>query len=275
MGSELRLLVGTCGWSYPDWVGPFYPRGTQPSEMLERYARVFDTVEVNSTFYAVPPRERVERWARATPAGFRFSVKAPRDLTHEARLRLDEGGWTAVEAFNDAMRPLGVKLDRVLVQLPPSLTARQGLPRVETLLEAEPFDVPVVFEARDASWDQDATYELLREHDVTWAWSVSDRWPSPAERTTSEVYLRLIGDRELETFDEVQRDLDPTIQRWLQRLDAADPDIDTARVYANNHFAGFGPGTVNALLRLAGRKPRTWSATETGGQATLGDFDEA
>lgn len=275
MTASLSLLVGTCGWSYPDWVGPFYPRGTQAGRMLERYARVFDTVEINSTFYAVPPRERVERWARQTPDEFRFSVKAPQALTHEARLDLDAGDEDAVDAFADAMRPLGVKLDRVLVQLPPSLTADEGLPRLARLLDAEPFAVPVVLEARHGSWDQAATYELLEDHGATWAWSENDRWTSTPELTSREVYLRLIGDRELDTFDELQRDPEPTIRAWLDRLEAVGPDIDQARVYANNHFAGFGPGTANALLRLAGREPRSWSAAETGGQATLSDFGGA
>lgn len=273
-GLGVDLLVGTCGWSYPDWVGPFYPPGTPPGTMLERYARVFDTVEVNSTFYAVPPRERVEGWARATPEGFSFSVKAPRDLTHEARLELEGTGGDALEAFVDALEPLGTKLDRVLVQLPPSLGAREGLKRLEGLLELEPFHVPVALEARERTWDDARVFDVLESHGATWVWSENDRWTSPPACTTDEVYLRLIGDRELERFDRIQRDPEPTIDRWLSRLRKRADDLTAARVYANNHFAGFGPGTVNALLRRAGLEPRSWRGTAGEEQATLGDFGE-
>jgi uncharacterized protein YecE (DUF72 family) len=270
---DVELLVGTCGWSYPDWVGPFYTPGTRSGEMLERYARVFDTVEVNSTFYAVPPRERVEGWDRATPEGFRFSVKVPRALTHEARLGTEGEGGEALSAFVDALAPLGDKLDRVLVQLPPSLSAREGLPRAEALFDADALPVPAVLEARHPSWGRQRVVEALAGRRVTWAWSENQHWTSPPAVTTRDAYLRLIGDRELDNLDRVQRDPEPAIDRWLARLADREDELDRARVYANNHFAGFGPGTVNALLRRAGREPRSWR--DPGGQATLGDFGDA
>lgn len=269
----MELIVGTCGWSYPDWVGPFYPAGTESGRMLERYARVFDAVEVNSTFYAVPPRERVQRWARATPESFRFSVKAPRELTHEARLELDETGRPAVEAFRQALDPLGGKLDRILVQLPPSLSAGEGFERLEHLLELEPFPVPVCVEARHPSWGEPEVLDTLEALEATWVWSENEGWSTPPALTRDEVYLRFIGDRSLETFDRLQRDPEPAIRRWLDRLREREEHVEKARVFANNHFAGFGPGTVNAVLREAGREPRSWRRTESG-QATLGDFDE-
>ena len=266
-----QLLVGTCGWSYDDWVGPFYPPGTASRDMLDRYAEVFDTVEVNSTFYAVPPRERTRRWARHTPDGFDFAVKAPRELTHEARLDREEADGV-VSDFVDALRPLGAKLGVVLLQLPPSLDVEEGLPRLEALLEDEAIPAPTAVEARHESWNHPSVYSMLNGHDATWVWSDNDRWASPSARTSRTAYLRFIGDRELDTFDELQRDPEPAMQQRWADLEMQKDGIDEIRVYANNHFAGFGPGTANTFLRVAGQDPRSWGADERGGQSTLGEF---
>lgn len=263
---DLDLKVGTCGWSYPDWVGPFYRRGTSSGQMLERYASVFDTVEVNSTFYATPPRDRVEAWARHTPDGFTFSLKAPEALTHEARLELTPDAWQAIDAYGHAIQPLGLKLDTILLQLPPSLTKAEGLPRLEALLAEEPFPAPLALEARHPSWDDPEVYAMLADHQVTWAWSENQHWTTPAETTTERAYLRFIGDRRIDRFDRLRRDPEPAMRRWLTRLEARHDELTSARVYANNHFAGFGPATVNAFLRLAGQETRRW---EGGGGGTL------
>ncbi len=268
-----ELRAGTCGWSYPDWVGPFYPPGTSSQKMLERYARVFDTVEVNSSFYAVPPMERTRRWARSTPEGFDFALKAPSALTHEARLDI-EMGHAAISDFVGALSPLGAKLGFVLLQLPPSLHAEEGFERLQDLLEAEAIPAPLALEARHPSWDDPRVYELLEAFDVTWVWSENDAWTTTPKLTTSRVYLRLMGDRKLDTFDRIQRDREPTIRRWQARLEENKSQLDEARVYASNYFAGFGPGTVNAVLRIAGQEPRRWSSKEQGGQATLGEFED-
>lgn len=269
-----ELRVGTCGWSYQDWVGPFYPEGSRSGDMLGLYASVFDTVEVNSTFYAVPPKERVERWAEVTPEGFQFCVKAPSAFTHDARLRLDEGG-AVLDAFVGAVEPLGEKLDRVLVQLPPSLTAQKGVGRLARLVEQEPFSVPWVLEARHASWAREDVFGLLEDNGVTWAWSENDAWRSTARLTTGEAYVRLIGDRSLEVFDRLQREMGSTIGAWASRLEDHAEQVDTVRVFANNHFAGFGPGTVNRVLDRFGHNPRGWTSLRGKGQATLEEYESS
>ncbi len=269
--TSYELRVGTCGWSYKDWVGPFYPPGTRSGQMLELYATVFDTVEINSTFYAVPSPDRVEQWNEATPETFSFTAKAPSAFTHEARLRL-HSGWDALEAFNRSMEPLGQKLDRVLVQLPPSLTFHEGEDRLWALLEEDPFPVPWVLEARHRSWASPAVFEALEAHGVTWAWSENDAFCSTPRLTTRDAYIRLIGDRSLEVFDRIQRDPTPVIDAWAARMEAKVDDLQRVRVFANNHFAGFGPGTVNAVLDRLGREPQGWSALGLGGQTTLGEY---
>jgi len=267
----MDLKVGTCGWSYPDWVGPFYPPDTTSSTMLARYARVFDTVEVNSTFYAIPPRERLQGWARRVPDDFDFALKAPRAITHEARLNPDLAR-DPIATFREAIAPLGEQAATILLQLPPSLRATEGYERLRAILENDPFDAAIALEARHDTWATERVFDLLADHDVTWVWSVADRWDASPETTTTRAYLRLIGDREIGTFDRLQRDPDPTLESWWAKLEARSEQIDEARVYANNHFAGFGPETINRLLETAGHEPRDWGPRESGGQTRLGDF---
>src|ERR1700742_3398053 len=124
-----RVQVGCQGWNYDDWVTPhagarafFYPRGTRAEGMLDAYAAAFDTVEVDSTFYAVPSYATFDAWARRTPEGFTFALKLPREITHEQSLR---GARSArvLEEFSRGARRLGEKLAAVLVQLPPQFDA--------------------------------------------------------------------------------------------------------------------------------------------------------
>ena len=110
------IRIGTQGWNYDAWVGPFYPTGTRAAEFLGVYARAFDTVEVDSTFYAIPPTKTVRAWAERTPPGFKFALKLPQEITHERRLRPDDD---TLSLFFDRARELEDRLGPVLVQLAP------------------------------------------------------------------------------------------------------------------------------------------------------------
>ena len=114
MAAEIH--IGTQGWNYDAWVGPFYPSGTRPSEFLTVYARAFDSVEVDSTFYASPAAATIRSWADRTPKGFIFSLKLPQEVTHEQRLRDVTG---ASDVFFERVRELGGKLGPILVQTRP------------------------------------------------------------------------------------------------------------------------------------------------------------
>ncbi len=121
------VRLGGQGWSEPDWVGVFYPRGLKAGDRLTCYARVFDFVEIDSTFYAVPPPHTVQAWVERTPEHFRFTAKLPQAITHDPdptthqpRQPLAANGWQEHLAyFLDTMQPLSAKLLAVLVQLPP------------------------------------------------------------------------------------------------------------------------------------------------------------
>jgi len=155
-----RLRFGTMGFSYADWAGVFYPPGTKPGDYLAHYARHFDTVELDTTFHATPPVERVRRWAEVTPDDFRFCVKTPKDVTHEGAIDRRVGPMLE---FVEVMRAFGPKLAAILVQLPPSC----GIDQFEALkrfASAMPRDVRFAIEFRNASWGKRRTLDLLREH---------------------------------------------------------------------------------------------------------------
>jgi uncharacterized protein YecE (DUF72 family) len=189
------VLIGTQGWNYQDWVGPFYPGGTRPADYLTVYARAFDTVEVDSTFYAVPAASTVRSWAQRTPSGFLFALKMPREVTHENGLR-DEHG--TIELFFERAAELGEKLGPTLVQLPPTFEVSE-LPALVNFLARLPRDRRVAIEFRHRSWMHDGVFALLREHNVALA-LVEGRWIQRrpmlalAERPTADfAYIRWIG----------------------------------------------------------------------------------
>jgi len=154
--------IGTQGWNYDAWVGPFYPVGTRAVDYLSIYARAFDTVEVDSTFYAVPPARTVRGWYDRTPAGFTFALKLPQEITHERRLR-DAGD--IAELFFERARELREKLGPVLIQLGPDFGPIE-LPALANLLPTLPRDIRFSVEFRHRGWIQDGVLALLAEHGV-------------------------------------------------------------------------------------------------------------
>ena len=159
--------LGCPGWGVKGWVGRLFPSGTRPTEFLERYAQVFNTVEGNTTFYALPARDVVERWRDQVPAEFRFCFKFPREITHD-KLLID--GAAEVATFVDRLAPLGDKLGTLMLQLPPRFDGAQ-LPRLRAFLAALPGGLTYAVELRHEVFfrdgpDQRALLELLRERGV-------------------------------------------------------------------------------------------------------------
>ena len=148
MTATIRL--GTQGWSYVDWNGVFYPPGSKQEDRLPFYAGVFDTVELDTTFYDAPKPTIARSWARHTPESFRFAAKLPRAITHEALLRDSAAELTA---FARALEPLGERLGPVLVQMPAEFTREDDtVRRLDTFLASRPAAVKLAMEFRHASW---------------------------------------------------------------------------------------------------------------------------
>lgn len=183
------FLVGTSGFSYPKWRGPFYPEDLSPRRMLEHYAGVFRAVEINNTFYRMPAPSLLETWASQTPPAFRFALKAPQQITHRLRLR------EATEPMRELLRrcaALGDRLGPILVQLPPNLKA--DLPRLDAFLAGLPPETLAAVEFRHPSWFQDDTWALLRARGAALCIAQSDDLDTPVVATAPVGYVRLRRD---------------------------------------------------------------------------------
>lgn len=248
-----RARVGTQGWNYDAWVGPFYPADTRPVDALTVYARAFNTVEVDSTFYAIPPAKTVRGWAQRTPDDFVFALKVPQEITHERRLRnVDE---LAAEFF-DRARELGGKLGPLLIQFAPDFTAHE-LPALAAFLPKLPRDIRFAVEFRHRGWIHDGVLALLAEHDVALVlsdgrWLPRKQMMQLAERPTgSFLYVRLMGaDQSIVDYSRIQVDRSRDLEHWASVLWQASEQGRESFVYINNKFAGHSPASARSLQRL-------------------------
>ncbi len=184
------LHIGTCGWHYRHWIGPFYPKETKAAGFLAHYATRFSTVEVDNSFYRLPSPETLRHWREGTPADFTFTCKASRYITHMKKLKEPE---KTLPPFLDGMAPLGDKLKVVVFQLPPRW--RCNLARLESFLAALPTGRRYAFEFRDESWFNPAVYNALAAHGTAFCiYDLAGR-QSPYVVTAEFVYLRLHGPR--------------------------------------------------------------------------------
>jgi uncharacterized protein YecE (DUF72 family) len=242
MTHEIR--IGCSGWVYRDWRGILYPDGLAQRNWLAHYASVFDTVEVNSTFYRLARPEAVARWVEATPADFRFTVKASRYLTHFARLHDFDRG---VGRFYAGIAPLveSDKLTAVLWQLPP----RQQ--RDDEMLAGWLDRLPEgrhAFEFRHPSWFTDDVLALLRAHDA--ALVIGDRPDRPWQPITLTAAFSLVR---LHYGSRGRRGnySDSELREWATRIRKLAEDADVL-VYLNNDWEGFAVRNALRLRELLG-----------------------
>jgi uncharacterized protein YecE (DUF72 family) len=236
--------VGCSGWNYPHWRGTVYPKGVPTRRWLEHYAALFGTVEVNHTFYRLPPRSAVQRWVEQTPPGFLFSVKASRFLTHMKRLA-DMG--TGLERFYERIEPLieSSKLGPVLWQLPERF--RRDDERLASALGRLP-PGRHCFEFRHPSWFAPDVYALLREHGVALAVGDHPERPFQAHELTADwAFVRFHCGGRGRDGDYSEGEL----EEWRERISAW---RERAEVFAyfNNDWEGFA---VKNALWLKRRLP--------------------
>jgi len=187
-GRMARVLVGTSGYLYKHWRNVLYPEGLGTARWLQRYASIFGTLELNTTFYRLTTAAAAERWLRTTPPGFVFAAKGSRYITHMKKLKEPT---VALERFFAPLSPLRSKLDVVLWQLPPRFDV-DALPRLDEFLAALPGGVRYAVEFREPSWYLDETCEVLDAHGA--AFCEHDLVPiSPPRLTGGFRYLRFHG----------------------------------------------------------------------------------
>ncbi|HEX8407913.1 MAG TPA: DUF72 domain-containing protein [Thermoanaerobaculia bacterium] len=255
-----RILIGTQGWNYTAWVGPFYPLGTRPAEFLPTYARAFRGVEVDSSFYATPARSAIRAWGERTPREFTFTLKMPQEITHERRLRDADD---VLHEFLDRARELGPKLGPILMQMGPDFGADE-FPALEKFIPQLPRDLQFAVEVRQRRWMQPNILPnlqaLLTEYGVALAlsdgrWIPRETMMELAERPTASFhYVRWMGpDREITDYSHLQFDRSAEIRAWSEVLKKVANTIDVYGFF-NNHFAGHSPANAREMQRLLGER---------------------
>jgi uncharacterized protein YecE (DUF72 family) len=220
-----RVLVGTSGYNYPEWRGTFYPEKFSTAKMLAYYAERFPTVEINYTFYRMPTEKLLAGWAAGTPDSFSFTLKAPRRITHDAKLqRCEDLG----EAFCTTSQTLGPKLATLLFQLPPNF--KKDVAVLQAFLALLPAGTRAAFEFRHASWFDPDVLAALRARKVALCIADSEKLHAPVEVTADYAYFRL--------RDEGYQQAD--IERWAQTVRQL-PDVTDAFVYFKHEEQGLGP----------------------------------
>ena len=182
----MQLLAGTSGYSYKEWLGHFYPEKLPGNEMLRYYAGHFTTVEINNTFYRMPAESMLAQWVEQVPEHFAFTLKAPKRITHDNRLRDTESN---VAEFLRRANTLGSKLGVLLFQLPPYL--KKDLPRLRDFLALLPSGQQIAFEFRSSSWQDDEVYETLRSRGAILCVTDTDEGDTPFVATAGCGYVRL------------------------------------------------------------------------------------
>jgi uncharacterized protein YecE (DUF72 family) len=233
------IYVGTSGYNYPEWKGSFYPSDLPAAKMLPYYAERFKTVEINYTFYRMPNTKLVTNWAAQVPDNFRFTLKAPKRITHDRRLR---DVADTVRGFCEVAAELGPRLGALLFQLPPNF--KKDLAVFDAFLETLPPRVCAAFEFRHDSWLDEEVYARLRARNLALCIADSDTRSTPPLTTADYAYLRL--------RDEGYQAAD--IARWTDTVKELATGCQDVFVYFKHEDEGKGPDFGKMMIdNLSGR----------------------
>ena len=261
---QLPIRIGTSAFTAAGWEGSFYPKGLPAKDQLSYYARHFDTVEVDSTYYRIPALSTVKGWAAKTPAGFIFAAKVPQIITHE-KVLVDCAG--DLKEFLDVMSALGEKLGPLLFQFPyfnkkAFASMNDFLARLVPFLKTLPKGQPFAVEIRNKNWLVPAFVEALRSRGIALALIDQSWMPRPAQWfekfdpiTADFTYVRWLGDRKgieerTKVWDRTILDRGTELSEWVGILGKVAKRKIQIYAYANNHYAGHGPATVEAFRKL-------------------------
>jgi uncharacterized protein YecE (DUF72 family) len=241
--------LGTIGFSYKDWVGSFYPPGTTQRGYLSYYSKVFNAVELDTTFYSIPNQKTVQSWFISSPTDFQFCLKTPRRITHELGLR---GAQGLMLEFIDSLYNLREKLGPILIQLPPSYT-QDNYSVLSDFLAALPPIRLYAIEFRHSSWYNERTTALLSHHQVCWVSTEFPNLPMEINLTANFLYIRWIGINGMyhhHTHERVDKSND--LRWWLKSINQSSENIPNVYGFFNNDYAGFAAGTCKRFKRIIG-----------------------
>jgi uncharacterized protein YecE (DUF72 family) len=231
------IWIGTSGYNYPEWKGSFYPADLPAAKMLPYYAARFKTVEINYTFYRIPTEKIVAGWAAATPDDFKLTLKAPRRVTHDKKLR---DCADLVQFFCTTANTLGPRLGSLLFQLAP--TFKKDLPTLQAFLDVLPPRAPAAFEFRHPSWHDADVFDALRRRNVALCIADSERMSTPPIATADFTYFRLRD----EGYGA------PDIARWSAIVAEHAQSARDVFVYFKHEEEGKGPEFAKMMMRELG-----------------------
>ncbi len=243
----MNVLVGTSGFAFKEWKGPFYPEDLKDDAMLGFYSGRYPTVEINNTFYRLPREHVLQDWASQVPDAFSFSIKASQRITHYARLKPDAG--SALDFLLRNTSTLGGKLGPILFQLPPNM--QKNLERLQGFLALLPADRRFTIEFRHESWFDEDIFAELRAHDIALCISESEEFTGVNVGTASWGYLRL----HRQDYD------DATLSEWQERV-AVHSWKDTYVFFKHDYIDGAGPLAVERFARMIGADARGVKASD-------------
>ena len=239
----MTVRIGTSGWSYQHWIGVLYPPGLAPAKRLARYLEVFDTVELNASFYRWPKDSTFAAWREQLPAGCTMSVKAHRGLTHYRRLASPEP-W--IERFDRCWRLLGDRHGVLLVQLHPE--QQRDETRLDSFLQQVPASIRVAVELRHPSWNDPAVYQVLERRRAAYVVMSGGGLACVPRATTDLVYVRLHGPDQDAIYAGCYSD--DELQRWANRIAQWDREGRDVWVYFNNDLGGHAVRNALTLQEL-------------------------
>ena len=266
-----KVYLGTQGFSFDDWVGPFYPAGTSKTAYLEQYAERLPAVEIDSTFYGVPRATTVQKWRERTPPGFRFAAKFPKLITHEKKLDRALGD---AEAFIGTMQVLGNKLAVLVLQFAYDFTPDLR-DRLELFLAALPEGTPYAVEVRNRGWLKPEFREMLSRHNIALVLQDLHTMPRLDWITADFTVIRWLGRRkDIARFDEIQIDRSQELEEWAVKVSRFLADGVNVYGFFNNHFAGHSPESVRQFAALLGVDLMDNNGESTGGTQMAMEFDD-
>lgn len=243
-----NILLGTSGWSYREWIGPFYTK--EDKSMLQAYSRVFRSVEIDSTFYRYPSKGTVMGWVKYSPEGFIYTAKLPKLITHEKKLDLNEGVEEDLQRFVELMEPLYLsgKLGCVLIQLPPRFDYE---PReMEDFFKILPTQIKFAVEFRDPSWMRQETWALLEKYHVAYTIVDEPLLPSEIHITSNIAYFRWHGKGTQPWYNYRYRPEE--LQPWAPKVEEVAEKVEKAYGYFNNHYHGYAVENCLQVLEMLG-----------------------
>ncbi|HUV34134.1 MAG TPA: DUF72 domain-containing protein, partial [Candidatus Desulfaltia sp.] len=243
----MSLILGTSGWSYKEWVGPFYEKKTG---MFTQYAKVFNTSEINSTFYRYPTEGMIQGLRRNAPPGFLFAAKLPQLITHDKWLRLGEGVEDDTHRFLELMRPLAERLGPILIQLRPKFSYEEHVGNLESYLDVLPGNYEWAVEFRHESWMRPETMDILRRHNVAYTIVDEPLLPPEVHVTADFAYIRWHGHGSHLWYDyEYSGD---QLLEWLPKVEEVKKMSRRVYGYFNNHFRANAVKNAAEMLELLG-----------------------